>query len=71
LPLKEMYGGWSVERAGDHTDVAVWYEYTIRGGLLGEMAAPLVAYRTRSMMETIISNMEAEAKRMAGVMVST
>jgi hypothetical protein len=35
------------------------------------MAAPLVAYRTRSMMETIISNMEAEAKRMAGVMVST
>ena len=66
-----MCGGWTVERAGDHTDVTVWYEYTVRGGLLGEMAAPLVAHRTRSMMQTILANMEAEAKRMAGVMVST
>jgi uncharacterized membrane protein len=62
-----MYGGWAVEAAGDHTDVTVWYEYTVPGGLLGEMAAPLVAQRFRRMMEAILSNMEAEAKRTAGV----
>jgi uncharacterized membrane protein len=67
LPVEEMYGGWAVEAAGDHTDVTVWYEYTVPGGLLGEMAAPLVAQRFRRMMEAILSNMEAEAKRTAGV----
>jgi hypothetical protein len=65
-----MYGGWTVEPAGDHADVTVWYEYTVPVGLLGEMAAPLVAQRIRSMMETVISNMEAEAKRIAGVTVA-
>jgi uncharacterized membrane protein len=71
LPVTEMYGGSSVEAAGDQADVTVWYEYTVLGGVLGEMAAPLVAQRTRSMMEPIITNMEAEAKRVAGVMVTT
>lgn len=63
LPVTEMYGGWSVEAAGDHADVTVWYEYTVPGGLLGEVAAPLVAQRFWGMMEDAISNMEAEAKR--------
>ena len=61
LPVEEMYGGWAVEAAGDHADVTVWYEYTVPGGLLGEIAAPVVAQRFRGMMETVISNMEAEA----------
>ena len=51
-----MYEGWTVERAGDHTDLTVWYGYTVRGGLLGEMAPPLVAHRTRSMMQIITSS---------------
>lgn len=67
LPLKEMYGGWTIDSAGDHADVTVWYEYTVPGGLLGEIAAPLIAHQVRGMMETTLSNMEAEAKRMAGV----
>jgi uncharacterized membrane protein len=67
LPVEEMYGGWAVEAAGDHADVTVWYEYTVPGGRLGEMAAALVAQRFRSMMEAVVSNMEAEAKRTAGV----
>jgi uncharacterized membrane protein len=71
LPVTEMYGGWTVEAAGNHADVTVWYEYTVPGGLLGEVVAPLVAQRFRSMMETTIFNMEAEAKRMAGVMADT
>lgn len=71
LPVKEMYGGWSVEAAGDHADVTVWYEYTVLGGLLGEVAAPLVAQRFRGMMMDAISNMEVEAKRTAGVTAST
>ena len=71
LPVQEMYGGWSVEGAGHHADVTVWYEYTVPGGLLGEVAAPLVAQRFRGMMEDAISNMEAEAQRIAGVTVAT
>jgi uncharacterized membrane protein len=71
LPVTEMYGGWSVEAAGDHAGVTVWYEYTVPGGLLGELAAPLVAQRFRGMMEDTISNMEAEAQRIAGVTVAT
>jgi uncharacterized membrane protein len=71
LPVTEMYGGWAVEGAGDHADVTVWYEYTVPGGLLGEVAAPVLAQRVRGLMETVISNMEAEAKRIAGVTVAT
>jgi uncharacterized membrane protein len=54
-----------VEGAGDHADVTVWYEYTVPGGLLGEVAAPVLAQRVRGLMETVLSNMEAEAKRTA------
>ena len=71
LPLKEMYGGWTIESAGDHADVAVWYEYTVPGGLFGEIVAPLIAQRISGMMTTTISNMETEAKRMAGAVAST
>jgi len=71
LPLKEMYGGWTIESAGDHADVTVWYEYTVPGGLLGEIVAPLIAQQIRGMMTTTISNMEAEARRMASVPAGT
>lgn len=71
LPLEEMYGGWAIESAGDHADVTVWYEYTVPGGLLGEIVAPLIAQRIRGMMTTTISNMEAEAQRMVGVPAGT
>jgi uncharacterized membrane protein len=67
LPVEEMYGGWSVDGADDHADVTIWYEYTLPGGLLGEIAAPLIAQRFRGMMEATLSNMEAEAKQAAGV----
>jgi len=66
FPMQEMYGGWDVEEANGGTDVVVWYEYTVRGGLLGEILAPLVAQRSRSGMEATISNMERGAQRMAG-----
>lgn len=68
LPLDEMYGGWTIESAGDCADVTVWYEYTMRGGLLGEIVAPLIAHQIRDMMTTTISNIEAESKRMDGIM---
>ena len=75
LPLKEMYGGWTIESAGesagDHADVTVWYEYTVPGGLLGEIVASLIAQRIQGMMITTITNMEAEARQMAGVAADT
>jgi uncharacterized membrane protein len=66
LPVTEMYGGWTVEAVGNDADVTVWYEYTVPGGWLGEVAAPLIAQRFQGMMRTAISNMEAEACQTAG-----
>lgn len=66
FPMQEMYGGWEVAEANGGADVVVWYEYTVRGGLLGEILAPLVAQRTKSGMEATISNMEMVAQRMVG-----
>ncbi|NBC86488.1 MAG: hypothetical protein GVY25_09885 [Bacteroidetes bacterium] len=71
LPLEKMYGGWTIESAGDCADVTVWYEYTMRGGVVGEILAPLIAHQIRDMMTTTISNMEAESKQMAGIMAGT
>jgi hypothetical protein len=59
FPVQEMYGGWQIEAVGDEASVVVWYEYTMRGGLLGEFLAPLVAQRSERLMTATIANLEA------------
>ncbi|NBC17967.1 MAG: hypothetical protein GVY18_11720 [Bacteroidetes bacterium] len=65
FPVREMYGGWQIDAVGDAASVVVWYEYTMRGGLLGEFLAPLLARRTERLMTATITNLEAAARQMA------
>lgn len=67
FPVEEMTGGWRVEAAGEQAEVVVWFEYTVPGGVLGELVAPFIAQRSRSTFEATIANMEAEALRGAKV----
>lgn len=41
IPLQEMLGGWRVRECGEGAILQLWYEYTIRGGLAGEVLAAL------------------------------
>lgn len=67
FPVTEMYGGWRVEAAGGHTEVVVWFEFTVRGGVFGEILAPVIAHQSTPGLEAAIANMDAEATRSAGV----
>jgi len=62
-PIEEMVGGWRVEDRGRESEVVVWFEYTVPGGLLGEIAAPMIAARSRPVLEATLANMEVEAKK--------
>lgn len=64
-PVEEMVGGWRVEDREGASEVVVWFEYTVPGGILGEIAAPMVAARSRPVFEATLANMEAEAKKRA------
>ncbi|PIQ61999.1 MAG: hypothetical protein COV99_07675 [Bacteroidetes bacterium CG12_big_fil_rev_8_21_14_0_65_60_17] len=61
FPMRPMYGGWTVRRVGGKTSVTVWYEFTMKWGLLGELLAPLVAEQTRKTMAKTIRQMERAA----------
>ena len=63
FPVTAMYGGWEVSaRDGGRSEVVVWYEYTIRGGVLGEIGAPLVAARSRPGLAATLNRIEAAAR---------
>ena len=63
FPVTAMHGGWEVSARDDgRSDVVVWYEYTVRGGVLGEILAPLVAMRSRPGLAATLSRMEAAAR---------
>jgi uncharacterized membrane protein len=62
-PVEEMVGGWRVEDREGASEVVVWFEYTVPGGILGEIAAPMIAARSRPVFEATLANMEAEAKK--------
>lgn len=65
FPTRELYGGWHVEETSGTTYVVLWYEFTMRGGVFGEILAPLMAQRIRQSMLATIARMEDAAQRLA------
>lgn len=61
FPMHPMYGGWTVRRVSGKTCVTVWYEFTMKWGLLGELMAPLLADKFRPVMLDTIRNMNRGA----------
>ncbi len=61
FPIHPMYGGWTVRRVSGKTRVTIWYEFTMKGGLLGELMAPLLAEKIRPVMLDTIRNMDRGA----------
>jgi len=80
FPMTEMYGGWKVEATGadatgvdatgDPAEVVVWFEFTVRGGVFGDILAPVIAHQSASGLEAAIANMDAEATRTTDVGVT-
>ena len=58
FPCKEMVGGWRVEPDGDGSRVTVWYEYTVRGGWLGDALAPIVASKSGAALRDVLARMD-------------
>ena len=54
-----MTGGWEVVPAGGGSEVTVWYEYSMRGGRLGDVLAPVLAHRSGGVMEQVLARMDA------------
>jgi hypothetical protein len=63
FPVDEMVGGWRVVPDGDGSLVTVWYEFSMRGGLLGDALAPLLTARSGIAMEDVLARMDAETSR--------
>jgi len=61
FPIHPMYGGWTVRRVSGKTRVTIWYEFTMKWGLLGELMAPLLAEKIRPLMVDTIRNMDRAA----------
>ncbi len=61
FPMRTMYGGWTVQAASGKTCVTIWYEFTMKWGLLGELLAPLLAEKTRADMAETIRRMDRAA----------
>lgn len=67
FPVKEMYGGWVVHSSGGLTEVVVWFELTVKGGVFGEILAPMIASKSMPGIHETIVNMEEEARSSASV----
>jgi len=48
VPLEEMIGGWRIRGWGDGSVLELWYEFTVRGGLVGEVMAALMGFGLRN-----------------------
>lgn len=60
LPATEMIGGWLVEDAPRGSRLTLWYEYTLRGGLAGELLAALTDRMLRRQMTPAIESIGAD-----------
>lgn len=58
FPVEEMVGGWRVEPDGSGSRVTVWYEFTVRGGWLGDALAPVIASRSGAVMQDVLARMD-------------
>lgn len=63
LPAEEMIGGWLVEDAPRGSRLTLWYEYTLRGGLAGELLAALTDRVLRRQMTPAIESIGADPVR--------
>ena len=64
FPVEEMVGGWRVDPDGDGSRVTVWYEFSMRGGWLGDTVAPVLSARSGAAMEAVLVRMDASTSPM-------
>jgi hypothetical protein len=62
-----MYGGRIVMSLGDGAEVIVWFELRVKGGVFGEILAPLIASKSASGIRDTILNMEEDTRSSASV----
>ncbi len=65
VPATEMTGGWVVTETGGGSHVHLWYEYTLRGGWLGEILASLMATFYRRQLVPVVEAIGRPEERFA------
>lgn len=69
LPVTTMLGGWQVWPHGAGSFLVLWYEYTLRGGLVGEVLAALADPLFRRRLGPVFQSLGARQARGDGVEV--
>lgn len=57
LPLMEMLGGWRVWPHGDGSWLVLWYEFSLRGGLAGEVLSSLADPAFRAQVGPVLESL--------------
>jgi ribosome-associated toxin RatA of RatAB toxin-antitoxin module len=58
FPLKALRGEWYVTPTGNGTEMAMRFDFTPKGGVLGEMLAALSARRARRDIEAVLDRLD-------------
>lgn len=64
FPMTLMIGGWTVTPRNGGSDLTLWYEYALPGGVLGEVAAALLAPSLEERMAPVVQKLGEAAARM-------
>jgi len=57
LPVTEMLGGWRVWPHGDGSWLVLWYEFSLRGGLAGEVLAAMADRVFRAQVGPVLDSL--------------
>lgn len=62
FPMTAMVGGWKVTPREDRCAVTLWYEYTMKGGVFGEIMAALAAPALERRMGPVLEELGVAAR---------